>query len=356
MVLYKYMWRTTSTTPVNPIYTPELNSLFSVLEDPVNCEEQYLDLRGKSMGALEAYVKSAGSSLLNCAIDLVLNGTPAQRKRAMLLLAQYDKIPDYALQRLRQSCKPQIWAYWHILSYGSQDDLDKILSLQPQDVHASMSPYVKPIPDDAQEQIGRHLSSIWGVEQEIAEQDDICRSISHKFLFDFSQAFYADQLALLANDSSYMDLDNNSLCEIFFIAVFSKLNKREGWRLQSYELLESGEVITDVLVGDFDSDETIAEFCIRSRILGGSGGTGVIRMYDSWEPVIPHRLSSSKPDFRVCILEKDNIVYFITSDYYLQAHTGTTALEGFGVMAWEKTVYQWGFTFYEVAELYTPLR
>jgi len=346
----------------NLLLATELNKALAVLEDPGRRTAESIDLRIEAQNALRSYIESAGESLIDRAIDCVLqwSADTELRKRAMLIIAQVSLRSDQKI-RLQKSQILEVRAYHHILCERSKDVLQTIRSVQPEDVRGGASPHVKPIPGDTLAELGQQLAPIL-LHEEIHKTKDrarrdgsVCDGVSHRFLFTFSpmNPFWAGEIALVANGAWNPQSDSGTP-DVHFVAVFQKATGRDKYVLQSYERLDEAEQIVDVLVGDLNGDDTEAEFAVRTKILGASSGTGILRAYDGWDPILPHKLFSFGPSFSITVFESEHRVLFITSEFYLDAFVGG-AMRAVGALGFEKTLWRWDGLLERTAALYTSL-
>jgi hypothetical protein len=183
----------------------------------------------------------------------------------------------------------------------------------------------------------------------------VCDGVSHRFLFAFDpmEPFWAGQIALVANDERNRRSDSETT-DVPFVAVFQKAAGDDKYVLQSYERLDDGERIVDILVGDLNGDGTDAEFAVRTTILGASSGTGVLRAYDGYSPILPQKLFSCESPYLVSVFETEDNVFFVTSYLYLDSFVGT-AMRAVGAIAFERTLWRLDGLLERAATLYTPL-
>lgn len=314
--------------------------------------------RGRALALFRAHVRTAGRPLQEDAVRHIVDGNAADRRRAQLVLAQAEPLPDELLQRLRDADRLSVWAYAQFLE-------------SPWD-HFPERP-TPPLPDFAHDPLRDVAPEL---RERLSIPEDELADYKPEFIENYRNEF-APKLEEIwkhvpPEERTVGDIDGDGIDELLvaaddiwdtwwmhdrrFVALLKRHAAQGRWSLVGFDRMDGGERILTFGFRDLDRDGRY-EALVRSRVLGANHGTGTLCVFSRRRLGQPAVLRSGEPTHAVMILERSeqDPVVFATSEYYLPNWTGT-ALERVGVAARQIDLYTWKTRrFRKLDTIYIPL-
>jgi len=323
--------------------------------------EAAVERRGEVASRLEREVRAAGDELVDAAVDLVIDGSDEDRRRAELLLAQRPRLTAAAYARLEGAARFDAWALALLHRRGFEDFLvDEVESSHGWWCVPCPSP-IASVAAELRDRLALDGHRLAGCSEEFQESyrrealpelDRIAENVTHDELFATDLDGDEDPEIVVAAEAWK---DSPSYERLAFVALIDRAGQDAAWRVAAFERAEQDEHFEGFEVRDFDRDGT-PEVAVRSRLRAWQVGHVRMVRFGALAPF--PRLDSGAPCPKVLLVDRtlDEPTRFVTSCVHVPG-VGGTATELVGVLATRRACFTWkGDAFVPAETIFVPHR